>query len=163
RQKKEKARESLHQRIMEIRRRINRGDITDALGLARETLALNGPNAQLSQMVSAAEVEFSQKQEKLGEQRLLLTQARDLLQEGQVQEAAEVLRRGTEHRLLSEKDSEVRELLGKIEETQPASAVAPAESESSVVELQGKPVDSASLAKDYVFQELAPFAKPSPA
>lgn len=155
--KEEKNRELLQKRIVEIRRKINVGHLTDAVDLARQTLAITGPNVQLSQMLSAAEMELAQRQSKIEEQQKQLAEAQKLLQEGQFQAASQVLVEGIDSRVLSEKDPTVQKLLNEIQEREPSAAPIGA---APIQERTEERAANSDPAKEYVFQELAPFAKP---
>jgi serine/threonine protein kinase len=153
--KEEKNRELLQRRIVEIRRKINGGQLTDAVTLARETLATNGPDTLLTQMLSAAEMELAQKQEKIEEQQRQLAEAQRLVQEGQFQAASQVLLGGIETRALSRKDPRVRKLLNEIQEKEPSVALP---GPAPIIEKAMGAAAGSSPARDYVFQQYAPFA-----
>jgi len=146
--KHEESRAQLQKRISDIRRKINGGHLTDAVVMARESIATNGPDAQLTQMLNAAEMELSQRKERKEEQERQVTEAERLLSEGQFRAATQILLEGIETRLLSKKDPRVKKLFTKIQEKEPDAllppAPAPAKSDSA-------PVPESSAAKDYAF------------
>ena len=50
--KKQRAREMIEQRIREIKFKINREDFSEAIDLAKETIAITGPNTDLTQLLT---------------------------------------------------------------------------------------------------------------
>lgn len=153
--KKEENRELLQRRVVEIRRKINRGQLTDAVDLARQTLATHGPDTQLTQMLSAAEMELTQKQERKVEQHRQMAEAQKLVQEGQFRDASQILLDGIETHVLSKKDPRVRKLLNEIQEKEPGASL-PGAAPIAKAEV---PDAASSPAKDYVFLQRASFEK----
>jgi serine/threonine protein kinase len=132
RQKEKEASELLHKRIGEIQRIISRGQHTDAVDLARQTLSTLGPNAEVAQLLRAAEMELEQKRKKREEQERQLAEAQSLLQQDRFEEADELLRGAIESHLLPRKDVRVRQLLNEIEQRRAAASAAAAELRSQV-------------------------------
>src|SRR5439155_21036109 len=64
RRKERETRRLVEQRIREIRVQINRDNFSDAVSLARETLATLGPNTDVSQLLSSAQVELQERERK---------------------------------------------------------------------------------------------------
>src|SRR5262249_42906475 len=106
--------ELLQQRVGEIRAKINKGQHTDAVDLARQIIATLGPDDQTTQLLRLAEMELAQKREKEEEQEKHLTAAQIVVQEGRFADATKVLKDAFETQVLSRKDPRVQELLKKI-------------------------------------------------
>ena len=64
RQKKEMVRQLIERRIREIKVKINRGQLSEAKELARETLTTLGPDTDVHQLLSSAEVEYEAREKK---------------------------------------------------------------------------------------------------
>jgi len=73
-QEKEK-RELFQRRIEEIRGNINRGQYTDAVDLARQTLSTLGRNDQVTQLLLSGEMELAEKRRQQGKHQRELTEA----------------------------------------------------------------------------------------
>lgn len=73
-QKEKERREALDKRIRQMKSMINREDLSDAIGLARETLAQLGEDTDVTQLLHAAEMERTQREKQKKE-------AQDLFQE----------------------------------------------------------------------------------
>jgi serine/threonine-protein kinase len=142
-QKEQENRELLHQRIAEIRVKINGGQHTAAVNLAQQTLATLGPNEQVTQLLRAAEMESAQKREKQREQDRRMAAAQTLLQKGQFDDATQILRSGLETKLLSKKDPRVTRLFQEIEQLKAAAIPST---------LEPVPEADTPPAKGYVFQ-----------
>jgi hypothetical protein len=132
--KEKEDRELLQHRITEIRARINKGQHTDAVDLARQTLATMGPDPQTTQLLRAAEMELAQKREKQEEQEKQLAAAQTVILEGRFADATQILRGAFETQTLSKRDPRVQQLMKKIKEAKTAAAetadVAPPASEA---------------------------------
>jgi len=126
-QKEKEATQLLQKRIGEIQRNIKRGQHTDAVDLARQTLTTLGPSAEVAQLLRAAEMELEQKRKKREEQDKQLAAAQSLLQEDRFQEADDFLRGAIEMQLLPRKSSRVRQLLNEIEQRRVSASAAAAE------------------------------------
>lgn len=157
--------ELLQQRVGEIRARINKGQHTDAVDLARQTLATLGPDDQTSHLMRLAEMELAQKREKQAEQEKQLTAVQTVVQEGRFVDATQILKGAFETQLLSRKDPRVQDLLKKIKlgkavaaqakaapvpASQPLKEPAPADAFSTEQESQtATPVPEASAEPTY--------------
>jgi serine/threonine-protein kinase len=129
-------RELLQRRVAEIRAKINKGQHTDAVDLARQTLATLGHDDSAADLLRMAEIELAQKREREREQENQLTAARTIIDEGRFAEATQMLRGAFEARILVKKDPRVVELLkrikeGKVAQAQPQEPVAAEHSEAS--------------------------------
>ncbi len=150
--KEKENRQLVQKRISEIRRMINGGQQTDAVDLARETLANLGPDTQITQMLRTAEMEHAQKQDRKQLQEKHLAAAQDLIQVGRFDDATQILLGALETRVLSKKDPRVRRILTHLERKKPSppAATPPVPVRSDV------PLTGDGPAKDYVFQQRAP-------
>ena len=84
--------EFLQHRIGEIRARINKGQHTDAVDLARQTLATMGPDPQTTQLLRAAEMELAEKREKEQAQEKHLADVQTVVLEGRYADATQILK-----------------------------------------------------------------------
>jgi serine/threonine protein kinase len=89
-QKKQLTRGLIEQRIREIKFKINREDFTEAIDLARKTIAITGSDADLTQLLNSAVVEL-QTREKKRKREQKLQQIRTMMESGNVDQAAETL------------------------------------------------------------------------
>jgi len=112
----------LQRRVAEIRAKINKGQHTDAVDLARQTLATLGHDDQAADLLRMAEIELAQKREREREQENQLTAARTIIAEGRYAEATQMLRGALEARILTKKDPRVVDLLKRIKERKVAQA-----------------------------------------
>ena len=65
--KKEMVRQLMEQRIREIKVKINRGELSEARQLAREAITSLGPDTDVHQLLSSAEVEYEAREKKRGQ------------------------------------------------------------------------------------------------
>jgi len=146
--KEKEDRELLQQRIGEIRAQINKGQHTDAVDLARQTMATLGPDPQTTQLLRVAEMELAQKREKQEEQEKQLAAAQTVILEGRFADATQILLGAFETQTLSRRDPRVQELLKKIKEAKTAAAesadVAPPASEAV-----GEPATTSGNSSEY--------------
>ena len=112
----------LQRRVAEIRAKINKGQHTDAVDLARQTLATLGHDDQAADLLRMAEIELAQKREREREQDNQLTAARTVFEAGRYDEATQMLRGAFEARILTKKDPRVADLLKRIKESKAAQA-----------------------------------------
>jgi len=101
-EKKEKVRQLIEQRVRDIRVKINRGQLSEAKKLARETLTTLGPDTDVHQLLTSAEVEYQAREKKKLQEQKLET-VRTLVQSGRLDEATttldEVIKSGDFHAL----------------------------------------------------------------
>jgi serine/threonine-protein kinase len=113
-QKELENRELIRKRIAQIQKSIKRGQHTDAVDLARQTLSTLGEDAQVAQLLRAAELELDEKRKKNEEKDKLFAGAESLLQEGRLDAATQLLRDGIDSRVLSRKDQRTQQLFDAI-------------------------------------------------
>ncbi len=116
-QKEKEKRESLEKRIREIKGRINRDELTDAIDLARQTVMTLGPDTDVTQLLHAAEMELTQR-EKKKEQDKKFEAAKTLVGAGNFAEATRVLDQAMATQILDAADPRVQQALRDIRETQ---------------------------------------------
>ncbi|MGA7640301.1 MAG: tetratricopeptide repeat protein, partial [Candidatus Acidiferrales bacterium] len=151
--KKQRAREMIEQRIREIKFKINREDFSDAIDLAKETLAITGPNTDLTQLLHSAVVEF-QARAKRRQQEQKLQEIRALTESGNVDGAAETLRVAVQAETFDALDPRVSRVAEEIDA---------AKSTPTVVSPTSVPSAPASFSKEYAFLQGRPLDAEPPA
>lgn len=89
-QEKERTRRLIEQAVREIRYKINRSDLSEAIDLAKRTLAAAGPDTELSQLLSSALVELRAREKKREAERKL-EEVRTLMNSGDLDAAEQTL------------------------------------------------------------------------
>jgi serine/threonine protein kinase len=115
-QKDTENRELLRKRIGEIQRSIQRGQHTDAVDLARQTLTTLGEDTEVAKLLRVAELELDQKRKRKEEIDKQLAGAESFLRESRFDEAAQLLREGLDAKILSMKDQQVQQLSNEIQQ-----------------------------------------------
>jgi serine/threonine protein kinase len=115
-QKDAENRELLRKRIGEIQKSIKRGQHTDAVDLARQTLTTLGTDTEVAQLLRVAELELDEKRKRKEEKDKQLAEATSLLKQGRLDAATQLLHAGFDTQVLSEKDQVVQQLLNEIEQ-----------------------------------------------
>jgi len=113
-QEREKIQRDVQQRIQEIRSKIKRQELTDAIDLAQQTLATFGPDTDVTQLLHAAEVESVERNKKRDEREQQLEGARTLLEKQDFAGAKQLLDRAIATRILQPSDLQARTLLSEI-------------------------------------------------
>jgi eukaryotic-like serine/threonine-protein kinase len=119
-QEREEIQREIQQRIQEIRSKIKRQELTDAIDLARQTLATLGPDTDVAQLLHAAEVEAEERDRKTEERDRQLEAARGLVEKGAFAEARQVLDRAIANRVIQPTDMQARLLLSQIKQKEEA-------------------------------------------
>jgi len=88
--KKEMIRQMMEQRIREIKVKINRGELSEARELARQAITTLGPDTDVHQLLSSAEVEYEAREKKRGQDEKLGS-VRALVDSQKLDEAAAAL------------------------------------------------------------------------
>jgi len=117
RQKAKEKQEFLEKRIREVKARINRDELTDAIDLARQTVMTLGPDTDVSQLLHAAEMELTQR-EKKKEQDKQFEAAKTLVGSGNFAEATRVIDQAMATQILDAGDPRVQQALQDIRDTQ---------------------------------------------
>ena len=151
--RKQRAREMIEQRIREIKFKINREDFSEAIDLAKETIAITGPNTDLTQLLHSAVVEF-QARTKRRQQEQKLQEIRALTESGNVDGAAETLRVAVEAETLDALDPRVSRVAEEIDA---------AKSTPTVVSSTAAPSAPANFSKEYAFLQGRPLDAEPPA
>ncbi len=151
--------ELLKQRLREIERMVDRQELTDAIDLARQTLATVGQDPRIANTLLKVEREFEFREEKKRQQTEAILKARTLFDAGKLTDATSILRDVIDTQLLPANDPRLNQLLDEIasrKEAPPPSAAATAASGAapSATPLGSKP--SADPGKDYVYQRGTP-------
>jgi serine/threonine-protein kinase len=135
-------RQHIEQRIREIKVRINRGRISEAIDLANETLVTMGPDTDVTQLLNSARVEYEAREKKIGQERKL-EEIRTLIAAGNLMEGSKVLDAAVENKTLELFDPRVRRIS---EEIEVAKAAAVSETQLPTV----------SLSREYAWLEAPP-------
>jgi serine/threonine-protein kinase len=115
---KEKERhELLEKRIREIKAKVRREELTDAIDLAQQTLFTAGPDTDVQQLLNAAKKEYDEREKKRSEQDRQLQAAQTSLQSGDVDGATRILDQGLATRLFTPADERVHRMLTQIQTT----------------------------------------------
>jgi serine/threonine-protein kinase len=152
-EKKQRARGMIEQRIREIKFKINRADLSEAIDLAKQTIAVVGPDADLTQLLNSAVVEFEAR-EKKRQQEKKLQEIRTMMESGNVDGAAETLHDAVETETLDSFDPRVGRVSQEIDA---------AKSTPTVVSPTAAPSAPANFSKEYAFLQGRPLeAEPPP-
>ncbi len=153
--------ELLKQRLREVERMVDRQELTDAIDLARQTLATVGQDSRLADTLLKAEREIEFREQRKRQQNDTVQMAQTLLEAGNFAGATSVLKVAIETQLLPANDPRLAQLLNEIaarKEPPPSSAAATAAAAPGVgpsATLLGSPIStkpSADPGKDYVYQ-----------
>jgi serine/threonine protein kinase len=115
-QERERIQREVQQRIQEIRSKIKRQELTDAIDLARQTLATLGPDTDVTQLLHAAEVESDERNKKRAEGNEQIKAARALVEKEDFAGARQLLDRAIANRIIASGDMQARMLLSEIRE-----------------------------------------------
>lgn len=145
-QKKQQVRQEVEHRIREIKVKINREKFSEAIELAKQTLATMGPDSGITQLLTSAEFERDSR-EKKREQEVRLAAIRSLLEAGNLDGARRTLEEAIATKVFEPLDSRILHLAQEVE----AARLNPAR--------RGKPRPAslpADPAKEYAFFQPAP-------
>jgi serine/threonine protein kinase len=117
---REKIQREVQQRIQEIRSKIRRQELTDAIDMARQTLATFGPDTDVTQLLHAAEVEADQRNRKRDERNQQIKAARSLVEKEDFAGATELLKSAIANRIIEPADTQTKMLLAEIAEREQA-------------------------------------------
>jgi serine/threonine-protein kinase len=115
-QERERIQREVQQRIQEIRSKIKRQELTDAIDLARQTLVTIGPHSDVTRLLHAAEVESDERNKKREEADQQLKAARALVEKEDFAGARQLLERAIANRILPSTDMQARMLLSQVTE-----------------------------------------------
>jgi serine/threonine protein kinase len=147
-EKKQRARTLIEQRIREIKFKINRKDFSDAIELAKATLASTGPDEEVTQLLNCALVEH-QAREKKRAQEQRFQEIRALIESRQVDQAEDTLKTLIASGALDSYDPRVERLSQAIDAAKTTLADLPkVEAPSASV--------TPNLSKEYAFLQSGP-------
>ena len=124
-QRKLETRQHIEQRIREIKVKINRGKISDAIDLAKQTLMTLGPDTDVNQLLNSARVEFEAR-EKKKDQEEKLEGIRALISAGKLVEATRTLDLAVEAKILEVFDPRVQRVCEELDAAKSAATAAAA-------------------------------------
>jgi predicted Ser/Thr protein kinase len=113
RQKRERTRQAIETRVRDIKIKINREEFSDAIKLAEDALETLGPDTDVTQLLSSAQVEYNAR-EKKKEQDRKLESVRTLLESGDLEGATLLLDETIKSQDLDPEDPRVRRLSQEI-------------------------------------------------
>jgi serine/threonine-protein kinase len=124
-QRKLETRQHIEQRIREIKVKINRGKISDAIDLAKQTLMTLGPDTDVNQLLNSARVELEARERKK-DQEEKLEAVRALIRAGKLVEATKTLDLAVEAKILEVFDPRVVRICDELEAAKSAATAAAA-------------------------------------
>ncbi len=167
--KKEQGEKEKHERLKrslrEIERMTDRQEITDAINLARQTLAVVGQDSQLADTLIRLEREFEFREQKTRQQSETILQARTLFNSGKLTDATAVLQQAIDTQLFAANDPQIAKLQNEIaakKEPPPSPTAAAAMAGSggapsaTLLIPAGSSTPSVDAGKDYVYQRGTP-------
>jgi eukaryotic-like serine/threonine-protein kinase len=153
-QKEEKEKlELLERRMKEVNSKIESGELTEAIDLARQTLVTLGPNPELSMRLHYAQVEYEQREKKKQEQKKTIDAAQTMVEAGDFGGATRMLHQAVETRIFAPSDPDVDKLLHEIDTKKPAPPppLPPAAPKTSGPAMAPWAAPSGDPGKDYVY------------
>jgi len=151
-QRKVETRQHIEERIREIKVKINRGKISEAIDLANQTLMTHGPDTDVTQLLNSARVEYEAR-EKKKEQERKIEGIRALIGSGRLVEATRALDEAVADKILEVFDPRVQRVCEELEQAKSA-AVASATTETKTPAL--------SLSKEYAWLQGPPEPEVAP-
>jgi serine/threonine protein kinase len=148
-QKKLQVRQQIEQRVREIKVKINREELSDAVALARETLVTLGPDTNLTHLLNSAQVEMEAREKKRSQEGALET-IRTQIDSGDLDAASRSIEKVIESNTLESYDPRIQRLSERIKDAKSAPAGEPA--------APGVP----GLSKEYALATPIPEAPPAP-
>jgi hypothetical protein len=145
-------RQDIEQRIREIKVKINREKFSEAIDLAKRTIATIGPDTDVTQLLNSAQVEIEARERKRDQEKTIES-IRELVQAGQFDEAARSLDGAVSKKLFDPFDSRAQRAAEEILAGRNA-----AKRESS----PPAPVPPGNLTKEYAFLQAPPVADAPP-
>ncbi len=124
-QRKLETRQHIEQRIREIKVKINRGKISDAIDLAKQTLMTLGPDTDVNQLLNSARVELEARERKK-DQEEKLEAVRALISAGKLVEATKTLDLAVEAKILEVFDPRVQRVCEELDAATSAATAAAA-------------------------------------
>jgi serine/threonine-protein kinase len=113
-QSREKAQREMQARVQEIRSKIKRAEFSDAVDLAKQTIAAYGSDTDVTQLLHAAEVEAQQRDKKKEERDRRVNAAKTLLDKGEFGAATQLLSQAMATKIISQTDMQAKLLMSEI-------------------------------------------------
>jgi hypothetical protein len=145
-QRKLETRQHIEQRIREIKVKINRGKISDAIDLAEQTIMTLGPDTDVNQLLSSARVEYEARERKKDQEEKLQA-IRILISDGKLVEATQTLDQAVEAKILEVFDPRVQRVCEELDAAKSAASAAAASMVST---------PAVSLSKEYAWLQGPP-------
>jgi eukaryotic-like serine/threonine-protein kinase len=118
-QRKQEVQRQIEARVRQIRVKINREELSEAIDLAKKTLVILGPDTHVSQLLNSAQVEMDAR-EKKKEQRRTLETIRTLIETGNVDAAGQALDQALEAKAVDDFDPRIQHLSEQIKDAKSA-------------------------------------------
>jgi len=151
-QRKLLVRRQMEQRIREIRVKINRAELSDAVNLAEQTLVTLGPDTDVSHLLKSAQAELQAREKKRTQDQMLET-ARTLLESGAIDAAGRTIDDALKSNTIDPFDPRAQRLAEQIKEAKAPPSVDTPKS--------GSPAPPA-LSKEYAFLQAPPLPEAPP-
>jgi hypothetical protein len=123
-QKRRALHEQIEERVRQIRGKIKREELSDAISLAKDTLRTLGADTDVSQLLNSAQVEYDAREERSAHESTLQT-VLTLMECGQVEAASQVLDNALETNAAEGTDPRIQELAARIDEAKSATQPKP--------------------------------------
>jgi hypothetical protein len=151
-QRKLETRQHIEQRIREIKVKINRGKISEAIDLANQTLMTHGPDTGVTQLLNSARVEYEAREKKKGQDGKL-AEIRSLITSGKLLDATRALDDAVAEKILEVFDPRVQRICEELERAKSV-ALASATTETNT--------PTVSLSKEYAWLQGPPEPEVAP-
>jgi serine/threonine protein kinase len=151
-QRKLETRQHIEQRIREIKVKINRGKISEAIDLANQTLMTHGPDTGVTQLLNSARVEYEAREKKKGQDGKL-AEIRSFITSGKLFEATRALDDAVAEKLLEVFDPRVQRVCEELERAKSV-ALASATTDTNI--------PAVSLSKEYAWLQGPPEPEVAP-
>jgi eukaryotic-like serine/threonine-protein kinase len=151
-QKKLLVRQQIEHRIREIRVKINREELSEAVDLAQQTLLTLGPDTDLTHLLNSAQVELQSREKKRLQEGTLET-IRTLIDSGDLDRADQTIEEVLESQTLDSFDPRIQRLSAQIKEKRAESGVKPT---------VAAPHSIPGLSKEYAFLQATPLPEAPP-
>ncbi len=166
--KKSLTRQEIERRVKEIKVKINREKFSEAIELAKQTMATIGPDTDVTQLMKSAQVEIEARDRKRDQEKTI-ENIRKLVQAGQFDEAARSLDASVSNKLFDPFDSRTQRAAEEIlagrnavkKESPSPAPVAPGNLTKEYAFLQAPPVPDAPPTLDTLTPADAPQARAS--
>ena len=151
-QRKLETRQHIEQRIREIKVKINRGKISEAIDLANQTLVTLGPDTDVTQLLNSARVEYDARERKKN-QEAKLGAIRSLIGAGKLVDATRTLDEAVAEKTLEEFDPLVHRVCEELEAAKAA---------ANAATITGITPPTVSLSREYAWLQGPPTSEVAP-